>query len=140
MYDIRFIPPEEWQSILPLLDILNNHTISMEVLQERLDEMKNHSYKCIGVYDGEKLIGITGIWILNKFYNGKHIEPDNVMVLPEYRSQKIGELMMNWVHDYGRSQGCIASELNAYVINDKGIRFWINQGYKILGFHFHKKL
>lgn len=140
MYDIRFIPPEEWQSILPLLDILNNHTISLEVLQERLNEMKNHSYKCIGVYDGEKLIGITGIWILNKFYNGKHIEPDNVMVLPEYRNQKIGELMIDWVHEYGRSQGCIAAELNAYVVNEKGIRFWINQGYKILGFHFHKKL
>lgn len=102
--------------------------------------MKNHQYKCIGVYDHDKLIGITGIWILNKFYNGKHIEPDNVMVMPEYRNQKIGEMMMDFVHNYGREQGCIVSELNAYITNEKGIRFWINQGYRILGFHFQKKL
>jgi GNAT superfamily N-acetyltransferase len=139
MYQINLIPKEQMHSIIPLLRILNDK-IDDATLQERLDDMMQKNYACAGVYDEGKLIGICGLWILDKYYVGKHIEPDNVMILPEYRSQKVGEQMMAWVYEYGRSQGCIASELNCYVVNEKGIRFWLNQGYKIIGFHCQKTL
>jgi GNAT superfamily N-acetyltransferase len=100
--------------------------------------MRNHSYNCLGVFDGERLIAICGFWILVKYYVGKHIEPDNVLVLPEYRGRKIAEQMMDWINDYGKKHGCIASELNCYVSNSAGVKFWINQGYKIIGYHFQK--
>lgn len=139
MFDIRLIPKDELHTIIPLLRILND-AIDENTLQERLEDMKQRNYACAGVYDGARLIGICGLWILNKYYVGKHIEPDNVMILPQYRNKGVGEQMMQWVYEYGRSQGCIASELNCYVVNDKGIRFWLNQGYKIIGFHCQKKL
>lgn len=139
MYQIRLIPKEELHIIIPFLRILND-AIPEDTLQERLADMMQRNYECAGVYDEDRLIGICGMWILNKYYVGKHIEPDNVMILPEYRNKGVGEQMMAWVDEYGRSQGCIAAELNCYVVNDKGIRFWLNQGYKIIGFHCQKKL
>lgn len=139
MYQIRLIPKDQLHSIIPLLRILND-AIEESTLQERLEDMQQRNYECAGVYEGDRLIGICGLWILNKYYVGKHIEPDNVMILPEYRNKGVGEELMAWVYEYGRSQGCIASELNCYVVNDKGIRFWLNQGYKIIGFHCQKKL
>lgn len=139
MYQIRLIPKEQMHSIIPLLRILND-SIDEATLQERLQDMMQRNYECAGMYDNDKLIGICGLWILNKYYVGKHIEPDNVMLLPEYRNKGAGEAMMAWVYEYGRSQGCIASELNCYVVNDKGMKFWLNQGYKIIGFHCQKKL
>jgi GNAT superfamily N-acetyltransferase len=139
MYQIQLIPKEQMHSIIPLLRILNA-SIDEATLQERLQDMMQRNYECAGVYDNDQLIGICGLWILNKYYVGKHIEPDNVMLLPEYRNKGVGEQMMEWVYEYGRSQGCIASELNCYVVNDKGIKFWLNQGYKIIGFHCQKKL
>ena len=139
MYQIRLIPKNQLHTIIPLLRILND-AIDETTLQERLEDMMQRNYECAGVYDNGLLIGICGLWILNKYYVGRHIEPDNVMILPEYRNKGVGEEMMAWVYEYGRSQGCIASELNCYVVNDKGIRFWLNQGYKIIGFHCQKKL
>ncbi|WP_276480906.1 GNAT family N-acetyltransferase [Paraflavitalea pollutisoli] len=139
MYQISLIPKDQLHTIIPLLRILND-AIDERTLQERLEDMQQRNYVCAGVYDQQRLIGICGLWILNKYYVGKHIEPDNVMILPEYRSKGVGEQMMEWVYEYGRSQGCIASELNCYVTNDKGIRFWLNQGYRIIGFHCQKKL
>ncbi|WP_315816890.1 GNAT family N-acetyltransferase [Paraflavitalea speifideaquila] len=139
MYQISLIPKDQLHSIIPFLRLLNN-AITEDTLQERLADMMQRNYECAGVYDNDRLIGICGLWILNKYYVGKHIEPDNVMVLPEYRNKGVGEEMMAWVYEYGRSQGCIASELNCYVVNDKGIRFWLNQGYKIIGFHCQKQL
>lgn len=137
--EIRLIEKENLSIILPLLSSLNE-SLDKEILESRLEDMKNNSYYCVGVFDNEKLIGICGFWLLVKYYVGKHIEPDNVVILPEYRSQKIGEKMMKFIHEYAKKNGCVASELNCYVTNNLGIKFWSNQGYKIIGFHFQKKL
>lgn len=75
---------------------------------------------------------------MNKFYVGKHIEPDNVVIAEKYRNQNLGTKMIAWLENYAKQNGCTASELNCYVNNDKGIKFWIEQGYKIIGFHFQK--
>lgn len=137
-FNISLIPQSSLHLILPFLELLNPKT-EKSVLENRLEEMKNYNYHCVGVFDGDKLIAVSGFWILFKHYVGKHIEPDNVMVLPEYRSQKIGEKMMAFIYDYAKANGCVASELNCYVNNSGGLKFWINQGYRILGYHLQKK-
>ncbi len=139
MYKIEIIAKDRLHSVMPLIKLLNPDTDD-KILQERFDQIKQTNYECVGVYDQEKLVGICGLWILNKFYVGKHIEPDNVIIHPDYRGKHIGELMMNWIFEYAKTQGCIASELNCYVQNEKGIKFWESQGYKILGYHFQKQL
>lgn len=135
----ELIPKENLDSIIPLIDNLNHGKIETAILHSRLEEMKNMNYNCLGVFDEEKnLIGICGFWILNKFYVGKHIEPDNVVIAEKYRNQNLGTKMIAWLENYAKQNECTASELNCYVNNDKGIKFWIEQGYKIIGFHFQK--
>lgn len=139
MYTIRLLKTDELHTILPFLQMLNENT-SLATLEIRLKEMEANNYRCVGVYDADKLIGISGLWILTKHYVGKHIEPDNVIIHPDYRNKKIGEQLFKWIFDYAREQGCVASELNCYVHNHKGVRFWINQGYRIIGYHMQKLL
>lgn len=139
MYIIRLLNTDELHTILPFLQMLNENT-SADIIESRLKEMEANNYRCVGVYDAGKLIGISGLWILSKHYVGKHIEPDNVIIHPDYRNKKIGEQLFQWIFDYAREQGCVASELNCYVQNHKGVRFWINQGYRIIGYHMQKLL
>ena len=136
MFEIRFIPEKEIKSIIPLVKVLNG--LDESILLQRLEVMMQNNYQCIGVYDQEKLVGISGIWTLTKFYIGKHLEPDNVVILPEYRNKGIGELMMQWIDNYAKEQNCDAIELNAYIENEKGIEFWKKAGYYIRGHHFQK--
>ncbi len=137
MYEIKFIEPQNMKSIIPLVALLNPGT-SEKVLMDRLEVMMKHDYKCLGVYDGEKLIGVCGLWALMKLYNGKHLEPDNVIILPEYRGKGIGELLMAWIDKYALENNYEAIELNAYVENLKGVEFWKKTGYHIRGHHFQK--
>ncbi len=137
MHTIKLIEKANLKSIIPLLKLLNP-TTDEQTLSSRLEEMNNLSYNCVGVFENDKLIAACGFWILVKHYVGKHIEPDNVIVAPEHRGKKLGEEMMQWIYDYGKQNGCIASELNCYVNNSTGVKFWINQGYKIIGYHFQK--
>src|SRR5215510_4707997 len=139
MYKIEIIPEENLDAIVPLLELLNPKT-TRDIIVQRLNAQRKSDYKCVGVYDQSRLIAISGIWILNKIYAGKHIEPDNVIVHPDYRNKGIGELLMNWIHEYATSIGCITSELNARVSNESGNRFWKKMGYEIVGYHFIKPL
>ncbi|MDO6601928.1 Acetyltransferase (GNAT) family protein [Arenibacter palladensis] len=139
-FQIGFIPKENMNDILPLVQMLNNYKVPVETLKKRLQDMLLDGYQCLGAYKKEELIGICGIWVLNKLYVGKHLEPDNVFVLPEYRSAGVGKLMLDHVLNYALEIGCDATEINCYINNTKGIQFWNNQGYKTIGYHMQKVL
>lgn len=139
-FRFEFIPTENMDVILPLVNILNNFEVPMETLESRLKEMLLTGYQCLGVYDGEKLIGICGVWVLNKLYVGKHMELDNVFVLPQYRSQGVGRLMLDRILEHAVDIGCETSEINCYIKNEKGVQFWEDQGYKAIGYHMQKVL
>lgn len=139
MASFKLLTEADEQQIIPFLSLLND-SISKDILEARLTEMFAQGYRCVGIFDGEKLIGISGLWILTKYYVGKHIEPDNVIIHSDYRGTGVGEALMKWIHDYAITQGCVAAELNCYVANNAGHKFWLNQGYSILGFHYQKKL
>ena len=139
MISFKLLTEAAKPDIIPFLKLLND-TIADTVLETRLAEMFAQNYKCVGVFDGDVLIGLSGLWILTKYYVGRHIEPDNVIIHPEYRGTGVGELLMQWIHDYAVAQGCTASELNCYTSNHAAQKFWANQGYKLLGFHYQKKL
>ena len=139
MFTIKLIDAEDIKSIVPLLHKLNPN-ISNVVLEARLEEMLLNNYECVGVYDEDKLIGVSGLWILTKYYVGKHIELDNVYLLPEYQGKGLGKQLVNWILDYGKSKGCIASELNCYIDNTEGHKFWNAMGYEKIAYHFARKL
>ncbi|MDB2607135.1 GNAT family N-acetyltransferase [Zobellia sp.] len=139
VYEIKLIKKDDLEAILPFLEKLNP-AIGRTTLTVRLDEMKNQGYQCVGIYDNKKLIGISGIWILTKYYVGKHIEPDNVYILPEYQAKGLGKQLMDWIFKYAKSIGCEASELNCYLGNVEGQKFWEQQGYQKVAYHFQKKL
>lgn len=138
-FNISIVPKENISDIIPLLSILNP-TMNTETLQERVAQISLEPYYCVAIYDGEKMIGLSGFWILYKIYAGKHIEPDNVIIHPDYRNKGLGEKLLDWVHEYGRGIGCNTSEINCFTANHPGYKFWINQGYEIIGFHMIKRL
>jgi GNAT superfamily N-acetyltransferase len=138
MHNIRWIERENLPVIIPLLEMINEGT-DRDILKERLQAMAEANYQCVGVFEGKELIGICGVWILVKHYVGRHIELDNVVLLPAYRNMGIGEELISWIEAWAAQQGYVGGELNCYVNNSAAVKFWLNQGYKILGFHCQKK-
>jgi len=46
-----------------------------------------------------------------------------------YRGKGIGELGLNYIHDWFRSRGLTNVMLNVDMENEIGVRFWVRQGY-----------
>ncbi|NOR29128.1 MAG: GNAT family N-acetyltransferase [Lutibacter sp.] len=136
--EIKLINPENILSILPLLRVINKIT-SEDILKQRLLEMTTQNYKCVGVYLNDELIGISGLWFLTRHYCGRTIEPDHVVINSKHRNKGLGKILFEWIYNYAQSIGYEATELNTYIKNEKSHRFYENEGYKKLGFHYLKK-
>jgi GNAT superfamily N-acetyltransferase len=136
---IRFLDRHELPQVLPLVQKLNPG-LDPGLLAQRLEEMTGTAYKCVAAFMGEKIIGICGLWESVRFYSGRQIEVDNVIVDEDYRSQQVGKKLMEWVYGYARETGCNTVELNTYVGNPRSHKFYYNEGFVILGFHMQKTL
>ena len=137
--EFNLIDSENLSVILPLLAELDA-SIPFDVLESRLTQMITAGYECVGIYHNENLIGICGVWTLVKYYVGKHLEPDNVYIRPEFRSKGIGKELNSWLKSLAISRGCEAIELNCYIKNQKGQDFWLANEYQAIGIHYQKKL
>lgn len=136
---VRLIPTADLSTILPLVVTLNP-ALDPALLASRLTEMTGQGYQCAGAYIDDRLIGICGLWVATRFYCGKYIEPDNVVVDPDYRSLGVGQALMSWVYTYAKSLNCEVCELNSYVGSPRAHKFYFTEGFGILGFHFQKRL
>lgn len=131
---------EEIPQILPLIQRLMEHRFSDEILRERFSEMFDQNYECFGIFQGDTLIGVFGMWFMTRHYAGRSCEPDHIYIEEAYRNKGIGKKLFEFIYEYALKKGCETSELNSYVTNYKSHKFYLNEGYDIKGYHFIKKL
>ena len=140
--DIHFqiIQKEFISEIIPLIQEFTDNKFTNDILEIRFNEMFTQNYECIGVFKGDMLIGLCGLWFQTRHYAGKSCEPDHVYIQPEYQGLGLGNKMFDYVEKYCKEKGCESLELNTYVQNTSSHKFYYNLGYKILGYHFFKDL
>ena len=136
----KILEKDKIQSIIPLVQKLNGNQDSDTILKQRFSEMITQNYECAVIYDDDKLIGVCGLWYCTRHYSGKSVEPDHVFIDDNYRGQGLGKLFFDWIYNYTKAKGFEAMELNTYVSNSASHKFYFNEGFKILGYHFLKKL
>lgn len=136
----KIIEKENINMVIPLVQKLNDYKISYAVLEQRFAEMITQNYECAVIYDNDKLIGVTGLWYCTRHYSGKSVEPDHVYIDDDYRGKGLGKQFFEWIYNYALEKGYEAAELNTYVSNYPSHKFYFNEGFKILGYHFFKKL
>lgn len=138
-FRFQFLSVEHIDEIMPLISSLNP-TIDQECLRDRMLSMLQMDYLCFGLYQGQRLLGLCGAWTTVRLYCGKQLELDNLVVSPESRSLGVGEKLIDHILAWAKDNAYDSCELNTYVVNDKSHKFYFNQGFNILGYHFFKEV
>jgi len=105
-----------------------------------LDDMLEHGYRMVAVFEGEVCVGISGIWVATKIYSGRYLEMDNVVVADTHRSKGIGKLLTDFIEKLALAEGCETMMLDAYLENEKAQAFYEREGFTKRGYHFLKRL
>jgi len=118
-----------------------NPKMTLEQIQNLLNEMFTlPTYRCFGLFLNKKLVGISSGWITVRFYSGKQLEVDNVIIDNSLQSKGLGKQFFDFIENWAKENSCETIELNTYVQNSKSHKFYFNLGYSILGFHFWKHI
>lgn len=114
--------------------------LTLKKYKSYLEEMVQHHYTQIAVFENEKCIGISGCWFGTKLWSGKYLEIDNFIVHPNHRKKGVGKLLTDFVNQKAVGLGCTNIVLDAYTHSFEAHRFYYNQGFGPKGFHFVKIL
>ena len=128
------------KEIIPFGKLLNPDKLNEEIENSLQEMFQFNNYHCFGMYQNEKLVGISGAWITVRIYSGKQLEIDHFVIDNTIRSGGLGKLFVTHIEDWANKNGCKTIELNAYVQSDRAHKFYFQNGYKVLGFHFQKKI
>ena len=139
-FEFKILDKAEILKIVPLVEQLDDFKVPRSTLEERFLEMIHQNYECAVILDGETIIGVCGLWFCTRHYAGKSVEVDHVYIEKAYRGKGLGKQFFAWIYNYVASKDCNTVELNTYVNNYPSHKFYYNQGFEILGYHFLKKL
>ena len=130
---------EEMLAQLPIFkQLYPDYTI--EKYKSLLEQMVPNNYKQLIVVQENQTVGLAGFWIGTKLWSGKYLELDNVVVHQDFRSQKIGSIMTNYLNQKAIAENCNMIVLDAFTTNFGAHKFYMNHGYVPKGFHFVKFL
>lgn len=139
-FTFKIIEASKIDAIIPLVQKLTTNKFSDAVLKQRFADMVTQNYECAVIYDDTKLIGVAGLWYCTRHYAGKSVELDHVYIEEGYRNKGLGKQFLKWIDTYTKEKGVEALELNTYVQNYPSHKFYYNEGFQILGYHFLKRL
>lgn len=105
-----------------------------------LDDMIAHGYRMVVAVENGQAVGVSGIWVTSKFYCGKYMELDNVVVAASHRSAGIGRMLTDFMTELAVQEGCVTMMLDAYLENEKAHTFYKREGFAPKGYHFIKKI
>lgn len=137
---IRAYDLKDFESCIDLLQELNP-TLDRALLNARYkNTLTQENYQCYVYEEQGKVIAMFGLWMMFRVYCGKQYEIDHFIILDGHRTKGIGTKMLHFIENLAAQNQIIAIELNAYVQSNLAHQFYFKHGFKILGFHFHKKL
>lgn len=129
----------EFSAIYPLIKQINQDMKKSE-FNQMLKDMMAQGYRCVGAYKGKKLVGVCGLWIITRFWCGRYIEIDNLVVDKNMRSKGIGALLLKWVEKEAKKQKAHHIGAASYSTEGEAHRFYFKEKFIILGFYFARKL
>jgi len=138
--NLKILTKKDVPKISPFIKELNPKLSKDEIEQNQMKMFDLSTYTCFGLCIEDNLIGISSGWTSIKHYSGKQIEIDNVIIKAEHQSKGCGKTFMKLIEKWSISNGCKTIELNSYVSNAGSHKFYFNEGFSILGFHFWKQL
>jgi len=137
-YRIGLIEERELLSAFHLLRGLRPHLDESEFRRVYDKAKAADSYRFIGLWKENVLIGLMGIRDLHDYVHGSHWYVDDLVVDSGHRSKGYGARLLGWLEDEAKTQGIGCLRLSTGTQNQEGMKFYEREGWEIRSVTYKK--
>lgn len=140
MKEVRLACSEaDLRRCFPVVVQLRPHLSEAEFV-DRVQQQHQEGYQMAFVEDGATVAAVAGFRLINLLFRGRVLYVDDLVTDENHRSQGYGQLLLHWLTEQARAQGCSALELDSGVQRAGAHRFYFREGLAITSFRFSKPL
>ena len=131
---------EEMLEAFPLIKQAHQH-MTFAAYKDSIREMiAVNNFKMIGAFSNDKIVGVSGYWVLLMLYCGRYIQASNLVVDQEMQSRGIGKKILHHIEKIGKKMNCAKMVLDSYTENKRSHPLYFREGFHVRGFHFMKEI
>jgi GNAT superfamily N-acetyltransferase len=121
----------------------------MRQLRPHLDEgeyprtvrrMRGEGYRLAAVVDGGRVGAVAGFRVVEFLMWGRLLYVDDLVTAEGARSKGYGKMMLDWLAERAREEGCGSLQLDSGVQRGDAHRFYFRERMRISSYHFSKEV
>lgn len=93
-------------------------------------------YRLAALTEAGSVRAIAGYRIVETLYGGRTLVVDDLVTAEEARSAGHGSRLLRALRQYAAREGCAQVHLDSGVQRDRAHRFYVREGFSVVGYHF----
>ena len=102
--------------------------------------MRSDGYRQAAVRESGVVRAVAGYRFMEMLYCGKILYVDDLVTDESTRSRGYGTVLIEWLTEEARANGCAELHLDSGVQREHAHRFYFREGLTINAYHFRKKV
>ena len=128
------------QQVKDACQVLNELRVqySADELVKTVKKQMEKGYRLVSCTENGSCLGALGFVVSHKLAWKKHIYIDDLVVTEASRSRGAGNVLLEWIMNYARENGCEQVHLDSGVQRFAAHKFYLNNGFRIASHHFSR--
>lgn len=124
----------------PVMQQLRPHFDTPEAFIAAVKRMRGQGFRLAYLDHGGEAAVCAGFRIHENLVHGLHMYVDDLVTHERHRSKGLGKVMLDWLRDLARAEGCQIFDLDSGTHRQQAHRFYLREGMVIAAFHFTQSL
>lgn len=124
----------------PVMKELRPHLSYNDYISIYDQSHKADGYEIVAIEDEGKIVALMGYRFLYDYVRGRHVYIDDLVTSHNFRSSGLGAELLKFAESIASESGCKSLRLCTGVENERGVKFYENNGWIKRAFAFSKKL
>jgi Acetyltransferase (GNAT) family. len=107
---------------------------------DRVEVQQREGYRLAFLEHEGTVAAVAGFRTMHVLWSGKTMYVDDLVTDEAMRSRGFGEVLLDWLMDLARNEGCETFSLDSGTHRHQAHAFYFRQGLRITDFHFQKSL
>lgn len=129
------VTPEDIAACFPVMSELRPH-LDEDAFPTRVQAMMKAGFELAAGENEGRIVAVAGFRVFDSLFAGRTLHVDDLVTTSDTRSQGHGAAMLAWLKAQARERNCEHLSLDSGTQRKAAHRFYLREGFDIVGFHF----